>query len=70
MTILTITVDVDAMHNYDMAFVDLVRLAAQMNVNVKANVNGLEVTARPGMTEADLTRDYDLSRRLANYPRS
>lgn len=70
MPYLTITVEVDPTIYHDAAFFELIALAERMRVNVRAKVSGFDVTARPGMTEADLERDYELSRRLENYPQT
>lgn len=70
MALFTLQVETAPTVDADKAAFDLAALAKRLGVNVVTEWNGLTVTARPEMTAADVLRDYDLSRRLENYPKS
>lgn len=66
--IITMTVESDPTYCADAAAMEIVRLAERLGINVKTTWNGIEVTARPGMTAAAVIEDYDRAVRLSNYP--
>lgn len=70
MSHLTLTVETGPTADVDAAARELLSMAARFEINVATKWNGHSVVARPGMSIADLHRDYALSVKLSNYPSS